>query len=83
MKKPIVINGAFLDDRVLESVASFQDEEYRRRYEDALLKVMETFIVGGLLTSDEEWEIIRTFADLRHELRDFRKPEQTDEIESP
>lgn len=75
--KPLVIDDAYLDSDILDIIALLQKEEYRKRYEDALLKVMEAFIVEDELTPDEQWEIIRIFADLRRDLREIRKPDST------
>lgn len=84
LKNEIVLIYVYWDENILAVIFILQNEEFghRKRYEETLLKIMDSFLLDDELPADEQGEIIRIFADLRRELRELRKPESPEELDS-
>ena len=65
----MIIDGVNLNDNVMVVLSFIQRNDYRNRYEEALLKVMESFILDEELPPDEAWDVVRIFSELRRDLK--------------
>lgn len=69
------MDGVMIDENLLSVLRLLQKDDYRGKYLEALLKVMESYIKEEELIPEEQWGVIQTFARLRSDLAAL-KPEE-------
>lgn len=78
----MILDGVNLNDNVMVVLSFIQRNNYRNRYEEALLKVMESFILDEELPPDEAWDVVRIFSELRRDLKALSGQSSPDQVET-